>query len=76
MSSPKNAGEDNLQLTGAGACIAEIDGNLTVSNDDMTVVHWQAKLRGTGLRTYQFPAEIGDARTPENSKGTVVSDNR
>lgn len=61
---PKNAGEDNLQPCGAGACIAEIDGNLTVSKDDITVaLHRQAKLRGPGLRTYQFPAEIGDART-------------
>jgi hypothetical protein len=52
---PKNAGNENLQPRGGGAYIAEIDGNLTASKDDMTVVlHWQGKLRGPDFAPISF----------------------
>jgi len=44
---PKNAGDDNLQPRGAGAMIAEWDGNLSATKDgSVTTIHWQIKIRG------------------------------
>jgi hypothetical protein len=44
---PKNAGDDNLQPRGAGAMIAEWDGNLIATKDgSVTTIHWQIKIRG------------------------------
>jgi AAA domain len=52
---PKNASDDNLQPRGGGAYVAEIDGNLTVTKDDMTVtLHWQTKLRGPDFAPINF----------------------
>jgi hypothetical protein len=44
---PKNAGDDNLQPRGAGAMIAEWDGNLIATKDgSVTTIHWLIKIRG------------------------------
>lgn len=52
---PKNAGEDNLQPRGGGAYVAEIDGNLTATKDEMTItLHWQTKLRGSDFAPINF----------------------
>jgi hypothetical protein len=52
---PKNAGEDNLQPRGGGAYVAEIDGNLTATKDDMTItLYWQTKLRGADFTPINF----------------------
>ena len=34
---PRNAGDENLQPRGGGSYVAEMDGNLTVTKDDMAV---------------------------------------
>jgi DNA-binding MarR family transcriptional regulator len=75
---PKKAGDDNLQPRGAGAYIAEIDGNLTVSKDDMTVVlHWQSKLRGPDFAAVNFLLRAVTHERLKDSKGrqlwTVVA---
>ena len=52
---PKNAGEDNLQPRGVVYYVAEIDGNLTVGKDEMTItLHWQTKLRGPDFAPIDF----------------------
>ena len=52
---PKNVVEENLQPRGGGAYVAEIDGNLTVTKDNMTVeLHWQTKLRGPDFAPVSF----------------------
>jgi hypothetical protein len=52
---PKNAGDDNLQPRGAGAMIAEWDGNLTASKDgSVTTIHWQIKIRGPDFAPLSF----------------------
>jgi hypothetical protein len=52
---PKNAGDDNLQPRGAGAMIAEWDGNLTATKDGaVTTIHWQIKIRGPDFAPLSF----------------------
>jgi hypothetical protein len=52
---PKNAGDDNLQPRGGGAYVAEIDGNLTATKDDVTItLYWQTKLRGADFTPINF----------------------
>ena len=52
---PKNAGDDNLQPRGAGAMIAEWDGNLTAVKDgSVTTIHWQLKIRGPDFAPVSF----------------------
>src|SRR6516164_6844800 len=52
---PKNAGDDNLQPRGAGAMIAEWDGNLTATKDgSVTTLHWQIKIRGPDFTPLSF----------------------
>jgi hypothetical protein len=51
----KNAGDDNLIPRGGGAFIAEMDGNLTATKDDMAVsLHWQGKFRGPDFAPVTF----------------------
>jgi hypothetical protein len=57
---PKNAADDNLQPRGGGSYVAEIDGNLTVTKDDMAVeLHWQTKLRGPDFAPVNFLLRSG-----------------
>ena len=52
---PKNAADDNLQPRGAGAMIAEWDGNLTATKDgSVTTIHWQIKIRGPDFAPLSF----------------------
>ena len=52
---PKNAGDDNLQPRGAGAMIAEWDGNLTATKDgSVTTIHYQIKIRGPDFSPISF----------------------
>jgi hypothetical protein len=52
---PKNAGDNNLQPRGAGAMIAEWDGNLTATKDGaVTTIHWQIKIRGPDFAPLSF----------------------
>lgn len=51
----KNAGDDNLLPRGGGAFIAEVDGNLTATNDQASVdLHWQGKFRGPDFAPISF----------------------
>ena len=70
---PKNAGDDNLQPPGAGAYVAEIDGNLTVTKDDMTVeLHWQTKLRGPDFAPVNFMLKSVTHEELKDTKGRLI----
>lgn len=52
---PKNVSNENLQPAGGGAFVAEVDGNLTITNVGENVeLHWQTKLRGPEFSPLQF----------------------
>jgi AAA domain len=71
---PKNAGGDNLQPRGGGAYIAEIDGNLTVTKNDMTVeLHWQGKLRGPDFAPVNFMLRSVTHEELKDTKGRLIS---
>jgi hypothetical protein len=71
---PKNGGEDNLQPRGGGAYVAEIDGNLTVTKDDMAVeLHWQTKLRGPDFAPVNFMLRSVTHEELKDTKGRLIS---
>jgi hypothetical protein len=71
---PKNTGDDNLQPRGGGAYIAEIDGNLTIAKDDMTVqLHWQGKLRGPDFPPMNFLLRSVTHEELRDTKGRLIS---
>jgi hypothetical protein len=71
---PKNVNEDNLQPRGGGAYVAEIDGNLTVAKDDMTVeLHWQTKLRGPDFAPVNFMLRSVTHEELKDTKGRLIS---
>jgi hypothetical protein len=71
---PKNAGDDNLQPRGGGAYVAEIDGNLTVTKDDMAVeLHWQTKLRGPDFAAVNFMLRSVTHEELKDTKGRLIS---
>jgi hypothetical protein len=52
---PKNCPDDALQPRGAGAMIAEWDGNLTATkNGSVTTIHWHLKIRGPDFAPITF----------------------
>ena len=70
---PKGAGEENLQPRGGGAFLAEVDGNLTLTKDDMTVtLHWQSKLRGPDFVPINFLLKAVTHERLKNSKGRLL----
>ena len=70
---PKNAGDDNLQPRGGGSYVAEMDGNLTVSKDDMAVeLHWQTKLRGPDFAPVNFLLRSVTHEELKDTKGRLI----
>jgi AAA domain/Bifunctional DNA primase/polymerase, N-terminal len=70
---PKNAGDDNLQPRGAGSYVAEMDGNLTVTKDDMAVeLHWQTKLRGPDFAPVNFMLRSVTHEELKDTKGRLI----
>jgi AAA domain/Bifunctional DNA primase/polymerase, N-terminal len=71
---PKNAGDDNLQPRGGGSYVAEMDGNLTVTKDDMAVeLHWQNKLRGPDFAPVNFLLRSVTHEELKDTKGRLIS---
>ena len=71
---PKNAGNDNLQPRGGGSYVAEMDGNLTVTKDDMAVeLHWQNKLRGPDFAPVNFLLRSVTHEELKDTKGRLIS---
>lgn len=65
----KNPSKDNLLPRGGGGFLAEVDGNLTIWNDnDNVTLHHQGKFRGAGFAPINFvlkgvsPAALKDAK--------------
>jgi hypothetical protein len=70
---PKNASEDNLQPRGGGAYVAEMDGNLTITKDNMTVeLHWQTKLRGPDFAPVSFMLHSVTLEELKDTKGRMI----
>jgi hypothetical protein len=70
---PKGTNNENLQPRGGGAYIAEIDGNLTVTKDDMAVtLHYQAKLRGPDFAPINFLLNPVTHERLKDSKGRLM----
>jgi hypothetical protein len=70
---PKNAGDDNLQPRGGGSYVAEMDGNLTVTKDDMAVeLHWQTKLRGPDFAPVNFLLRSVTHEKLKDTKGRLI----
>jgi AAA domain/CHC2 zinc finger len=71
---PKGAGEENLQPRGGGAFLAEVDGNPTLTKNDMTVtLHWQSKLRGPDFLPINFLLKDVTHERLKDSKGGLLS---
>src|SRR5262249_32560683 len=69
----KNAGDDNLQPRGGGSYVAEMDGNLTVTKDDMAVeLHWQIKLRGPDFAPVNFLLRSVTHEELKDTKGRLI----
>jgi len=70
---PKNAGDDNLQPRGGGSYVAEMDGNLTVTRDDMAIeLHWQTKLRGPDFAPVNFLLRSVTHEELKDTKGRLI----
>jgi hypothetical protein len=70
---PKNAGDDNLQPRGGGSYVAEMDGNLTVTKDDMAIeLHWQTKLRGPDFAPVNFLLRSVTHEELKDTKGRLI----
>jgi hypothetical protein len=70
---PKNAGDDNLQPRGGGSYVAEMDGNLTVTRDDMAIeMHWQTKLRGPDFAPVSFLLRSVTHEELKDTKGRLI----
>jgi hypothetical protein len=69
----KNATDDTLIPRGGGAFIAEIDGNLTASRDDMVMtLHWQDKFRGPDFAPMSFTLQTDTYDKIRDSKGRLI----
>ena len=69
----KNATADNLLPYGSGAILNEVDGNLTLwKNGDITILHWQGKLRGLEFDPVPFKFEPWEGPIVLDTKGSRV----
>ena len=69
----KNATADNLLPYGSGAILNEVDGNLTLwKNGDITILHWQGKLRGLEFDPMPFKFEPWESPIVLDTKGGRV----
>jgi hypothetical protein len=69
----KNASDDALMPRGAGAVIAEVDGNLTcVKEGDFIHLHWYGKHRGPGFDPLHFEVCGVTAERVKDSKGRPI----
>ena len=71
---PKNASDDNLQPRGAGAMIAEWDGNLTAVKDgSVTTIHYQIKIRGPDFSPISFGLRTVTHERLKSKNGKLLS---
>jgi hypothetical protein len=69
----KNATPENLIPRGGGAFVAEVDGNLILRKDDMTVeLHWQEKHRGPDFAPLSFLLRTVTNEKLKDSKGRLI----
>jgi hypothetical protein len=70
----KNATDDNLLPRGAGAFLAEVDGNLTLKLDDTAIeMHWQGKFRGADFAPINFELCTVTHERLKDTKGRLIS---
>jgi hypothetical protein len=69
----KNPGPDNLLPRGGGAFVAEVDGNLTCTkNDVLMTVHWQGKFRGPDFEPIILETRTVTVDRLRDSKGRLI----
>lgn len=70
----KAATNDNLQPAGGGAFIAEVDGNLTCTTEDLiATIHWQGKIRGQDFNPLIFEIAVKSPDKLRDSKGRQIT---
>jgi AAA domain len=70
----KNASDDNLLPRGAGAFLAEVDGNLTLKLDDTAIeMHWQGKFRGADFAPMSFQLHTVTHERLKDTRGRPIS---
>lgn len=69
----KNATRQNLAPKGGSSLVNEVDGNLTLWNDEgVLTLHWQVKFRGAEFEPLQFELEKFTSDSLKDHKGRLM----
>jgi hypothetical protein len=69
----KNATRQNLAPKGGSSLVNEVDGNLTLWNDEgILTLHWQVKFRGAEFEPLRFELERYTSETLKDRKGRLI----
>jgi hypothetical protein len=69
----KNASRQNLAPKGGSSLVNEVDGNLTLWNDEgMLTLHWQVKFRGADFEPLKFELQKYQSERLKDRKGRYV----
>lgn len=69
----KNASRQNLAPKGGSSLVNEVDGNLTLWNDEgMLTLHWQVKFRGADFEPLKFELQKYQSEKLKDRKGRYV----
>lgn len=69
----KNAARDNLSPKGGSSLLNEVDGNLTLWNDNgILSMHWQGKFRGADFEAQRFELERRETPLLKDAKGRLM----
>lgn len=69
----KNATRQNLAPKGGSSLVNEVDGNLTLWNDEgILTLHWQVKFRGAEFEPMRFELERYTSEALKDRKGRLI----
>lgn len=69
----KNATRQNLAPKGGSSLVNEVDGNLTLWNDEgILTLHWQVKFRGAEFEPLRFELERYTSEALKDKKGRLI----
>lgn len=69
----KNATRQNLAPKGGSSLVNEVDGNLTLWNDEgVLTLHWQVKIRGPDFQPIKFELETYESDSLRDHKGRYI----
>jgi hypothetical protein len=70
----KRAARDNLTPKGGSSLVNEVDGNLTLWNDDgVLTMHWQVKHRGPDFQPLKMELEVQRCERVKDRKGRIIA---